>query len=46
MDIRVTMNWPQCLEWWEYLYREVKGIVEKQHPEMVGKEVATYKREI
>jgi hypothetical protein len=42
MDIRVTMNWPQCLEWWEYLYREVKGIGEEQHPEVIGKEVAMY----
>jgi hypothetical protein len=46
MDIRATMNWPQCLEWWEYLYREVKGIVEEQHPEVVGREVASFKRDV
>ena len=43
MDVIATMNWPQCLEWWEYLYREVKGIVEEQHPEVVGREVASFK---
>jgi hypothetical protein len=37
---RETMNWPQLLEWWEYLYREVKSIMEKQHPELVRKKVA------
>jgi hypothetical protein len=36
---RINQNWPQILEWWEYLYYEVKGIMEKQHPEIVGKEV-------
>lgn len=40
MDIRNRMNWPQCLEWWEYLYHEIKGIVEKQHPETAGRIVA------
>jgi hypothetical protein len=41
LELRRSMNWPQCLEWWEYLYHEVKGIMEKQHPDMVGREVAT-----
>jgi hypothetical protein len=42
MDWRENLNWPQMLEWWEYLYHEVKGIMEKQHPELVSKKVATY----
>jgi len=42
MEWREKMNWPQLLEWWEYLYHEVKGIMEKQHPELVSKKVATY----
>ena len=36
---REIQNWPQILEWWEYLYHEVKGIMENQHPEVVGKDV-------
>jgi hypothetical protein len=37
-EIRVKWDWPQCMEWMEYLYLEVKGIMETQHPELVGKE--------
>jgi hypothetical protein len=29
-------NWPQCLEYWEYLYDEVRVIMEEQHPETAG----------
>ena len=32
-------NWPQLLEWWEYLYYEVKRIMDGQHPEIVEKEI-------
>ena len=39
VEFRERMNWPQTSEWWEYLYREVKGVMEKEHPELVGKEV-------
>lgn len=27
-------NWPQIAEWFEYLYNEIKPIVEEQHPEL------------
>ena len=37
VEARRRRNWPQLEEWWEYLYHEVKVIVEKQHPEIVGK---------
>ncbi len=40
-DFRIALNWPQCLEWWEYLYHEVKSIMEKQHPELIKKEMGT-----
>lgn len=43
-DYRIVMNWPQCLEWWEYLYHEVKNIMEKQHPELSEKEIGTRAR--
>jgi hypothetical protein len=32
-------NNPQLSEWWEYLYNEVKPIMEDQHPEIVGKRI-------
>jgi hypothetical protein len=40
IESRKIMNWPQNGEWWEYLYHEVNEIMEKQHPELVGKDVA------
>jgi hypothetical protein len=39
VESRRRRNWPQLAEWVEYLYREVKGIMERQHPEIVGKDV-------
>jgi hypothetical protein len=30
-------NWPQMVEYAEYLYEQVRSIVEDQHPEIVGK---------
>jgi|GEM_PF-992015 len=38
---RRRWNWPQLGEWWEYLYNEIKAIVEKQHPEFEGKLLGT-----
>jgi hypothetical protein len=40
VEARRRRNWPQLVEWVEYLYREVKGIMEKQNPTLVGKDVA------
>jgi len=31
---RKRQNWPQLLEWNEYLYNEIKDLVEHQHPEL------------
>jgi len=31
---RIRYNWPQAVEWVEYLYNQVKPIVEEQHPEL------------
>jgi hypothetical protein len=45
LEWRRSMNWPQLLEWWEYLYHEVKGIMQKQHPDIVEKGVAVLSRE-
>jgi hypothetical protein len=33
-EARVRENWPQLLEWIEYLYNQIKPIVEEQHPEL------------
>jgi hypothetical protein len=44
IEYREKMNWPQCLEWWEYIYHEVKSIAEKQHPEIVRKGLARITR--
>jgi hypothetical protein len=32
---RIRFNWPQSLEWVEYLYNQLKPIVEEQHPELI-----------
>ena len=32
LDIRREMEWPSYNEWVEYLYDEIKPVVEKQHP--------------
>lgn len=34
-ELRVKWNWPQAVEWTEYLYNEVRAIMIKQHPELV-----------
>ena len=33
-EIRVRWGWPQSLEWTEYLHKEIRAIMEKQHPEL------------
>jgi hypothetical protein len=33
-ELRIRQNFPQMLEWIEYLYNELKPIVETQHPEL------------
>ena len=33
VEMRIRQNFPQMLEWIEYLYNELKPIVETQHPE-------------
>jgi hypothetical protein len=33
-EIRERRNWPQYGEWCEYLYNQIKPIVEEQHPEL------------
>jgi hypothetical protein len=34
VEARVQWNWPQLLEWLEYLYNEIMSIVEEQHSEL------------
>ena len=34
IEWRKRQNWPQAFEWNEYLYNEIKSIVEQQHPEL------------
>lgn len=36
-EMRRRANWPQLVEYVEYLYEQVKSIVEEQHPEIVGR---------
>ena len=33
-EMRIRLNWPQAVEWVEYLYNEVKAIYDQQHPEL------------
>jgi hypothetical protein len=33
-EMRARYNWPQAVEWVEYLYDQIKPIVEEQHPEL------------
>lgn len=33
-EFRERENWPQAWEWIEYLYHQIKPIVEEQHPEL------------
>jgi hypothetical protein len=33
-EMRMRENWPQYGEYAEYLYQEIKKIVEEQHPEL------------
>ena len=33
-EARIRDNWPQLVEWIEYLYNQIKPIVEEQHPEL------------
>lgn len=33
-EFRERENWPQAYEWIEYLYNEIKVIIEQQHPEL------------
>ena len=33
-EMRNIRRWPQYMEWFEYLYDEIKPIVEEQHPEL------------
>jgi hypothetical protein len=33
-EIRIIRDWPQAIEWTEYLYEEIRKIMEKQHPEL------------
>ena len=33
-EIRVSFNYPQFSEYFEYLYKEIKSITEEQHPEL------------
>jgi hypothetical protein len=33
-ESRIRQNWPQAGEWAEYLYNQLKPIVEEQHPEL------------
>ena len=33
-ELRERWNWPQALEWVEFLYDKIKPIVEEQHPEL------------
>lgn len=33
-ETRERLNWPQALEWVEYLYDQIRPIVEEQHPEL------------
>jgi hypothetical protein len=39
VEARTQWNWPQMLEWTEYLYNEIMPIVEEQHPELKEKEL-------
>ena len=34
LEIRERFNWPQNAEWGEYIYKQIKPIVEEQHPEL------------
>jgi hypothetical protein len=34
LEYRKHLNWPQAAEWVEYLYKQIKSIVEEQHPEL------------
>lgn len=33
-ETRERLDWPQALEWVEYLYDQIRPIVEEQHPEL------------
>lgn len=33
-EMRTRLNWPQAVEWVEYLYEQVRSIAEEQHPEL------------
>jgi hypothetical protein len=33
-EFRERMNWPQAVEWVEYLYNQIRLIAEEQHPEL------------
>jgi hypothetical protein len=33
-EMRSRLNWPQAVEWVEYLYEQVRSIAEEQHPEL------------
>jgi hypothetical protein len=33
-ESRIRLNWPPYLEWIEYLYNQIRPIVEEQHPEL------------
>lgn len=39
MEYRKRNNWPQALEWVEYLYNQVKPLMEEQHPELKDAEL-------
>jgi len=34
IETRERLDWPQHMEWFEYLYFQIKSIAEKQHPEL------------
>jgi hypothetical protein len=36
---RVRTNWPQAVEWFEYLYNQVKPLMMEQHPELKDAEL-------